>query len=712
MPLIAILDDHLTNRHIYTELARSLGDRTEVVAFDDPRQALVWLARNDADLVITDYKMPHLDGAAFTARLRRLPGGQDVPVVVITAYDDRSFRLLALQAGATDFLQSPVDHAEFVTRCRNLLRMHNQHRFIQARARDLEHELAVSLLSREKLVRDNAGALAQVIDTVPAFISATDSAGRIIFANAMHATVGDDREATGGCEPAPVFGQIYEKRSLSLDQLVFRGGKPLAAFEQEVTDRAGRTRVLLTSKSPLRDSDGTIASVLTTSLDITGRKEAERHLRHVASHDGLTDLPNRQMLEERLSYVLSRAGRHGRLVALHFLDLDRFKAINDQFGHHLGDDVLRTLAGRLRDCIGPRDLVARIGGDEFAVLQSLLADKSEAAALATRMIARIGEPVTIDGQDVSVSGSVGITLAPIDATDPEQMLRNADMAMYRAKSEGRNGYRFFVPDMNETIARALGMKRELREALRTDALTLHYQPQLNLRSGQVQGVEALLRWNHPTRGMVSPGEFLPFAEQDGMIADIDDWVLHRACRDAALWQGQGLAGVRVGVNISPLRIGTARVRDTIKAALERNRLDPSLLEIELTERDLVDDLQETARTIRTLREAGVQIAIDDFGIGYSFLGHVKTFPADRLKIDQSFIRSLLTDESDATIVRTIIGLAHGLRMGVVAEGVETVEQLTQLAVEGCDDVQGYYIARPLPLPAMLERLNAERTSER
>ena len=699
MPLIAILDDRMTNRNIYAKLARSLADRIEVASFDNPLTALHWLAGHDADLVITDYKMPDLDGAAFTARLRALPNGRDVPVVVITAYDDRSYRLLALQAGATDFLQSPVDHAEFITRGRNLLRMHDQHRFIQARARDLERELEISLLSREKLVRDNAEALAQVIDTVPAFISAADASGRVVFVNAMQAEIGHG----AGTSSDPAFGPAYERRSLSLDQLVFRSGKPIPSFEQEIVDRSGQRRVLLTTKSPLRDSGGAIGSVLTTSLDITSRKDAERHLRHVASHDGLTDLPNRQMLQERLGALLGRAGRNGPMVALHFLDLDRFKAVNDQFGHHRGDTVLRTVADHLRSCVGPLDMVARIGGDEFAVLQAPLADRTEASRLAGRIIERIGRPIAMDGQEISVSGSIGITLAPADGIDPAQMLRNADMAMYQAKSEGRESYRFFVPDMNERIGQALRLKRELRHALSTDALALFYQPQLNLRTGQVQGVEALLRWNHPSRGLVLPGEFLPFAEEDGTIVEIDDWVLHRACRDAARWQRQGLGGVRVGVNISPLRIATARVQDTIRTALDRTGLDPSLLEIELTERDLVDDLAETATGLRALRETGVQIAIDDFGIGYSFLGHVKTFPADRLKIDQSFVRTMLSNDSDATIVRSIIGLAHGLRMGVVAEGVETVEQLTHLAAEGCDLIQGYYIGHPMTLAALLER---------
>ncbi len=730
MPLIAILDDRLTNRNIYARLAASLEDGAEVVTFDDPRSALDWLGRNDTDLVITDFKMPHLDGAAFTRQFRTMPGCLDVPVVVITAYDDRSYRLQALEAGATDFLQSPVDHAEFVTRGRNLLRMHSQHRIIQTRARTLERELQDSELSREKLLRDSREALAQVIDTVPAFISATRRDGQVVFVNASQLAltsgsgVGQPSDRTSGgtlpddLAPEPswqsaapqsllVFGPDYQQRSRSLDQLVFRSGRALSAFEQEVTDQDGQRRILLTTKSPLHDGNGQIGSVLTTSLDITDRKRAEQHLQHVASHDGLTDLPNRLLLRERLQHRLVRSGRANSLLALHFLDLDRFKEVNDQMGHHVGDLLLKTVADHLLSCVAKHDTVARIGGDEFAILQTQISHVDEASAMAERIIAQIGRPTLHGGQEISVSGSIGITLAPADGTDAEALLRNADRAMYRAKAEGRNSYRFFEADMNERVSHDLRMRQELRQALRRDEFVLHYQPQMNLRTGRIAGVEALLRWNHPARGLLLPGEFLPAVEEGGLSGDIDTWVLGRACTDAALWQKDIALRIRVGVNLSPVRIGTEKTRQMITEMLGRTGLDPSLLELELTERELVEDLDAAAGVLRELRQLGVQVAIDDFGVGYSFLTHVKSFPVDRIKIDQSFVRNLRTDPSDAAIVRAIISLAHGLQMTVVAEGVETVEQLTHLSGEGCDEIQGFYFSRPLPIEEMLTLLRQE-----
>ena len=728
MPLIAILDDRITNRNIYARLAASLEDAADVVTFDDPRAALDWLQRNEADLVITDFKMPHLDGAEFTRQFRACPGCLDIPVVVITAYDDRSFRLQALEAGATDFLQSPVDHAEFVTRGRNLLRMHRQHRIIQLRARELEVELQNSELSREKLMRDNREALAQVIDTVPAFISAADAHGQIVFVNASQSALAEESlpgghgvgpaadaptadeqpaAATDRTQPSLVFGREYEQRSRSLDSLVFRSGNPLPAFEQEVVDRHGRRRILLTTKSPLRDGAGALGSVLTTSLDITDRKRAEQHLQHVASHDGLTDLPNRLLLRERLEHRLARSSRSARLTALHFLDLDRFKEVNDQMGHHCGDMLLKDVAQHLTACVDKQDTVARIGGDEFAILQTGLDHPDQAAELAGRIIRLISQPSLHCGQEISISGSIGITLHPTDSIDTEELLRNADLAMYQAKSSGRNSYRFFVADMNERVSRTLRLKRQIRQGLQAGEFVLHYQPQMSLRTGRIAGVEALLRWNHPTQGLLGPNEFLPVAEEGGLGAEIDDWVLRRACQDAVHWQQRGLGSVRVGVNMSPVRIGTVRTRQLITQVLDETGLDPSLLELELTERELVEDLNVAAQVLRELRLLGVGMAIDDFGIGYSFLSYVKSFPVDRLKIDQSFVRNLHTDTNDAAIVRAIISLAHGLQMAVVAEGVETVEQLTYLAGEGCDEIQGFYFSRPLPSAELEDILQKE-----
>ncbi|MCQ8278193.1 EAL domain-containing protein [Acetobacteraceae bacterium KSS8] len=697
--MIVLVHDELLSPGIHGELARTLAD--EVHSFDNPLSALDWLALNEADLVIADIQTPELDAAAFIRRLRALPGRDQLPVLLVTAPDDHLLRRRALNAGAADFLLAPVDEFEFFTRCRTLLRLNRQRLLLQGRS---VRPLPEARDHRPPLV-DRVDSLAQMIDTVPAFISAADPHGRVIFTNAMH-TAGPERAMDGRItpDPAPDFDQDYRLRSRALDALVFRSGRALPAFEQDVAARNGGRRVLLTTKSPLRDRDGRVDGVLTTSLDITARKEFERHLQHAASHDILTGLPNRSLLQDHLNALLQRGGPGGRKLALHLLNLDRFRQVNDRLGHLSGDALLRRVAGLLRTAADPADLVARIGADEFAVLQHAATQVEDAAILAQRLLDTVSRPAPPAEQEVCVTGSIGISLASADTTGAPEMLRQADLAMFQAKVDGGNRLRFFVPDMDRRIAHSATLQRELLQALGSDELVLYYQPQMNLHSGRICGVEALLRWNHPARGLLLPGEFLQIAAEGGLMNEIDEWVLHRACRDAALWVREGFDDIRVSVNISPARVSAERTLKAIADALDTSGLAAALLEIELTERDLVADLDETARALSGLRARGLKVSIDDFGVGYSFLSHVKALPADRIKIDQSFIHNLLTDEDNATIVRAVVAMAHGLRMGVVAEGVETAEQFTQLAMEGCDDIQGFYVSYPLPLQDLLQRL--------
>ena len=695
--LVAILDDRSSNRHIYARLAGTIKDAVTVHAFGDPVEALDWAATTVPDLVITDYKMPTLDGAEFTRRFRDLAGCAEVPVLVITAYDDRAFRLAALEAGATDFLRSPVDHAEFVTRSRNMLRMHNQHKMLQHRALKLENDLQDSERSRERVLRDSRESLVQVIDTVPAFISATDRDGRYVFVNAMHALLaGASPTALVGQNNAQVFGAEHEGRSRSLDQLVFRTGNALPGFEEEVVDQTGARRILLTTKSPLTSNQVAVACVLTTSLDITDRKRAEQHLLYMANHDSLTGLANRALLRDRLERRLSSGPRGEASLALHFIDLDHFKSANDRLGHQLGDLVLKEVARRLLAAIRPDDLVARLGGDEFAVLQDCTGGGITREDLAERIVATIRTPFVCGGEEVRISCSIGVALYPQDGLEVEELLRNADLAMYQAKSEGRGDFRLFVPDLNERVGRAIRIKADLRGALLSDEFVLHYQPQVTLGSGRISGVEALLRWNRPGYGLLMPGEFLPAAKESGLIPMIDDWVLRRACADAARWHASGLPRVRVGVNLSPTDLDGRDVLAKVVEVLRQTGLDPKLLELELTEGDLVEDLETAALVLASLRRLGVRIAIDDFGTGYSSLNYIKNFPVDQLKIDQSFVRDLGAVTQDAAIVRAIVTLGHSLGMTVMAEGVETVAQLSTLMGEGCDEIQGYYFSRPVP----------------
>lgn len=723
--LVAILDDLSSNRRIYAQLAGTIEKGVVVQSFGDPVEALTWASGIVPDLVITDYKMPTLDGAEFTRHFRDIAGCADVPVLVITAYDDRAFRLAALEAGATDFLRSPVDHAEFVTRARNMLRMHNQHRMLQKRAKKLEIELQDSERSREKLLRDSRESLVQVIDTVPAFISATDRDGRYVFVNAMHALLaGASPTVLIGQSMGQVFGTTYENRSRSLDQLVFRTGNALPGFEEEVVDQSGARRILLTTKAPLSSGQGLnsgqgpngqslIACVLTTSLDITDRKHAERHLLHMANHDSLTGLPNRALLRDRLERRMTTGprspGPHPEAtLALHFIDLDHFKAANDRLGHQLGDLLLKEVARRLARLIGPDDLVARLGGDEFAILQDRSTSDSTPEALAEQLVTAMRLPFLCDGEEVRISCSIGIALYPKDGSEVEELLRSADLAMYQAKTEGRAGFRLFVPDLNERVGRIIRIKADLRGALARDEFVLHYQPQVTLSSGRITGVEALLRWNRPGHGLLMPGEFLPAANESGLITMIDEWVLRHACADVARWHASGLPQVCVGVNLTPTELDRRGILGTVVEVLAQTGLAPWLLELELTEGDLVEDLEAASAVLASLRALGVRIAIDDFGTGYSSLNYIKNFPVDRLKIDQVFVRDLGTVTQDAAIVRAIVTLGHSLGMTVVAEGVETVAQLTALMSEGCDEIQGYYFGRPVHSAEMEEILLREK----
>ena len=696
MTLIAILDDRVTNRNIFSRLAATLEEGAEVQAFGDPCEALAALANADPDLVITDFKMPNMDGAEFTRRFRALPHGADIPVIVITVYEDRGFRLRALEAGATDFLQSPVDHQEFITRARNLLKLSKQQRLIKSRALSLESELAASERSRQALLRDSRERLVQVIDTIPAMISATDESGAYIFINAYQAQFsGVDPAQCAGIDPVATFGPAYAARSRALDRLVFEGGEALPAYEEEIIDRSGMPRVFLTTKSPLHDETSTVVGVLTSAIDITERKQAESRLRHIAHHDSLTRLPNRLLLQHRLQRELARDRRGGRLFALHFIDLDRFKEINDAFGHQFGDQLLHAVAGRLSHLTRESDTVARLGGDEFAILQTDLRDSDDAAALARQVVEVLSQPFGIESQTLTLSASIGITIYPRDGSVLDELLRNADLAMYRAKSDGGAGFRFYCADMNQSVREAIRLEADLRQAVAENQFVLHFQPQVNVESGQIIGMEALLRWERPGVGLVKPGEFLSLAEETGLIMPINTWVLREACRQARAWRERGLPPLRLAINLSPVQFRRQNVYELVLQALDDTGIDPHYLELELTETILMENAEASVKTLRALQALGVTFAIDDFGTGYSSLSYVKNFPVDRLKIDQSFVRNLKTDPSDTAIVRAIINLGHSLAIQVVAEGVETREQFTQLAAEGCDEVQGYLFAPPL-----------------
>jgi diguanylate cyclase (GGDEF)-like protein/PAS domain S-box-containing protein len=708
MPLVAILDDRATNRHIFARLAASIEPGISVRTFDDPAVALEWLSGNTPDLVITDFKMPNLDGAEFTRRFRDLPDCEDVPVVVITVYDERSFRLSALEAGATDFLHSPVDHSEFVTRARNLLKLRKQQLMLQSRAQHLERELVESEQSREAVLRDSRERLAQIIDTVPAMISATDSQGRCVFINACHADAhGVESTDVAGKSTAAIFGKVRAERSRKLVQLVLETKKPLPSFEEELIDHAGNRHVLLTTKSPLRDLFGEIVNVVTTSLDITDRKRAERHLLHLAHHDPLTDLPNRMLLTQKLRNEMEIARSNGGRFALHFLDLDHFKGINDVLGHSVGDRLLSTIGRELQVAVRESDIVARLGGDEFAVVQTEIEGPEDAAELARRLIEVISQQVDIDGKAIQGTGSIGITLFPNDGSDADELLKNADLAMYQAKADGGGSFRFFSAEMHTAASETSRLDADLRRAVELQQFVLHYQPLVDGRTGRIVGAEALIRWRRDPEGLVFPAAFLDRAEQNGLIVPINDWVLREACREAQRWRRAGLPPIRIAVNLSPMQFRRQRIAQAITQTLRETGLEPWRLELEITENIVMENSESLVRDFNRLRSLGVRFSIDDFGTGYSSFRYIKSFPIERLKIDQSFICNMDRDPSDAAIVHAMIGLARNLNLDVIAEGVETEQQRARLAAEGCTEMQGFLFSQALPAEDFVELLRAE-----
>ena len=463
--------------------------------------------------------------------------------------------------------------------------------------------------------------------------------------------------------------------------------------------------------SPVRNAEGEITHYVAVKRDITERLQSQARIWHLAHHDALTDLPNRVLFQDRLQQAVAQARRTGLLVAILFVDLDNFKDVNDALGHEFGDLLLKEVTLRLRECTRDTDTVARLGGDEFALIHAGL-DRSEwAAKLAEKVLERLSEPFSLEGQEVHVSASIGVTICPLDHDDPNQIVKNADMAMYRAKNTGRANYQFYKEDMNLAFQARKALERDLRKALANGELDVFYQPQIDARRSLIVGAEALVRWPHPDRGMISPAEFVPIAEECGLIVPLGEWVLETACTQNKRWQDLGLPPVRVAVNLSAQQFLYRDLVASVVRALETSSLDHGYLELEITEGILMRETEVTISTLRRLTELGIQIAVDDFGTGYSSLAYLKRFPVNKIKIDRAFVTDITSDHGDAAIVGAVIGLAHGLGLTVAAEGVETFEQAAHLRARGCDELQGYYFGRPMTAGSFQQRLAKMRGAQ-
>jgi len=503
-----------------------------------------------------------------------------------------------------------------------------------------------------------------------------------------------DRIVSAGGEERRLLRDMAERGQVPDRELIYRAGN-------------GDLIPVSVSGAVMRGPGGEVAGVVCIAHDIRERKRAEEEIRQLAFYDSLTRLPNRSLFQERLNQAIGRSRADGGMVALLFLDLDRFKDINDTLGHACGDQLLRAVADRFREGLRPSELLARLGGDEFVFLVSGLRDKRGAGEIARAILESLNFPFEIDDKELFISTSIGIAIFPDDGDDGDTLLTHADMALYAAKEQGRNAFSYFSEELNREARERRHLEGSLHRALANGEFHLEYQPQLDLRSGRIFSFEALLRWQHPEEGAIAPQRFIPVAEETGLIRRLGEWVLRTACLQCRQWQQPGLPPVRVAVNVSGHQFNQPGFIEMVDRVLEETGLDPELLELELTESSLMAGEQESIMTLIDLKVRGLHLAIDDFGTGYSSLSYLKHFPIDRLKIDRSFVRDIVRDLDDRAIVEAIIAMAHTLGLRVLAEGVETAEELELLRERGCDEVQGFYFAQSL-LPAGVEELLKSR----
>lgn len=553
----------------------------------------------------------------------------------------------------------------------------------------------------------NRAFLDLIIDNVPSIIHVKRASDRtfVLVNREWERFWGLSRQDVIGKSVRSLFREKEVAEVEARDDALLKGGRSIFEEREIVTYRAGRRNVY-GRRLMLRDENDGVDYILAVTDDITERKAAEARISYLAHYDALTGLPNRTLFREQLEQELSPV-RRGAQLAVHCLDLDQFKNVNDTLGHSAGDELLKEVSRRLRRCIRDCDLIARLGGDEFTIVQTGLREPKEAEALALRLREAVSNPpYDLSGHLTTIDLTIGIALAPANGVDIDDLLKNADLALYEAKRDGRAGHRYFEPQMNERMQRRRMLESELRSAIVNNEFALHYQPVVNLRSGKITACEALLRWMNPRRGMIGPSEFIPVAEDTGLIGEIGEWVLRRACLDAASWLGN----VKVAVNVSAVQFRSVALPLTVAAALSDSGLPAERLELEITESALMRNNEPTLAALRQIHELGVGIAMDDFGAGYSSLSYLRRFPFDKIKIDRSFIADLTMHDEAVALVSTIIGLARTLKMTTTAEGVETVSQRRILKAAGCDEMQGYLFSPPRPASKITELFSSRRLS--
>ena len=575
---------------------------------------------------------------------------------------------------------------------------------LEQKSREL-YDINLNLRSLNANLEESEGRYRTLVELMPDAIW-IHSGGKVVFANpaacALFGAAGPEQLL--GVEALSLVPAKFRERMQegTYDDIAAAQRQPRCALEVERLDGARVEVEFFGCAIRFHDAD----SIMNVAHDITERREHERAIEHQATHDLLTGLPNRALFLDRLALAIRRAERHGTRLAVMFVDLDKFKGVNDTLGHSAGDELLRIVAAQLALCVRDSDTVARLGGDEFVLLLDYPLGPQMPVAIAERIGRRLGVPVVLAGQEHVVTGSIGISTYPDDGGDAETLLRQADIAMYRAKESGRNGFQFFTEAMQQRLDARVALEQGLHRALQRNEFVLHFQPQVDLRSGVVTGMEALLRWQSPELGLVPPMQFIPVAEESNLIVAIGQWVLDQACSTLRRWQDGGVPLVPMAINVAASQFANEDLDKLVRDTLGRYGIEPRWLSLELTEGLSMEDPEASIALMNRLKAIGITLAIDDFGTGYSNLSYLKRFPVDKLKIDQAFTRGLTVVPEDGAIVTAVIQLAHSLGLRAVAEGVETEDQLRLLATEGCDEMQGYYFSRPVPEPEMVAMLVA------
>ncbi len=664
--------------------------------------AMAALATDEFDVVLLDLIMPGVSGHDILDYAAR----EKLKCKIIVVSGDSSFSGVkhALHCGAFDFIKKPYEAAELIATLETALRqvkLENQHDAMEHQLRESEelHRFIVNSSPDLVYMLDRNGCFTFVNERIESMLGVGRS--DLLGKHYSELIDQDDLEKANNLFNERRTGERAVK-NVEI-RLKSRRTDRREGFSREVSIWAELTAMGIYADAKERTRD-TFIGTYGTARDISERKEAEEMINFQAYHDLLTHLPNRALLKDRLNLAITHARRNKRKLATMFLDLDRFKLVNDTLGHNMGDRLLKAVANRLQSCLRSGDTLSRFGGDEFTLLLPEIRTKDDVVVIAEKILDRLNAPFVIDGHELFVGASIGIAMYPEGGDTGETLVQNADIAMYHVKSRGKNGYQFFADDMNHQFSTRLSLERELRNGLVRGEFEVYYQPQVSLESGTITGVEALVRWRHGVRGLVEPGEFLPLAEETGLIMQLDEYVQKRAFHDVAAWRREGLGDIRLSVNLTATQIEQDGFVAGFVGALKEAGLEAEFVKLEITENTLMQDIEVIIPKLKEIQALGARIAIDDFGTGYSSLSYLQQFPINTLKIDRSFVGDIRADEGGASIVDAIVAMARGLQLDLVAEGVENRTQLKYLKEQGCEEVQGFIFAPALPAGELVELL--------